>query len=312
LNRQLDRNITHLRASKHLLQQQGLSSASQGTESDVRVGSPSGGGRSVFSGIEYAPGMMDNTTSHIGGGGSLPPENSISVLNAALARVLKPGSYAAFSRGLEPIDNFFELLHVFQAGNVEVDDLVSSCLEEVKVSSQVLADACVVTPKQFWKVSDLYCTALCQCPQHTSAFAASVTGFLTLGASITSRDARSAFLLFCDFALPKLTRLLAEHPYKRVGVLRVMLAFQSNETYARVQCIRRLQLATTPDASAFIYCLAVLAADESLVSDTLIDLYCYYASVGIGMSCPKLRSASVSILTSLLAHPQATLMVHVR
>lgn len=304
--KQLDRNITHLRASKHL--QQGMASMSIGSKSELdgaRAASP--GGRSVYSNNEYMG--LDGSVAH--GGGALVPENSISILNACVSRVMKPGCHPLWAKDAEPIDNLYMALTLLRDGHQTLDPLLTGALEEIRQSSQSLADACVVTPKQFWKVSDLFCNALAHCPQRSGAFNAAVGGFCALGNSICARDARGSFLLFSDFALPKLIPLLASHAYKRVGLLQIMVAFHPADNLSRVIAIRKLQNAI-PDHGTFIYCLAILATQETIASETLMDLYCYYASIGLSMSCPKLRAAAVSILTSLLAFDMAKHMVYLQ
>ena len=267
--RQLDRNITHLRAARHLQMQQGLSAGSEAAEGG-RVSSP---GRSVYSSThEYAGGLDSG-----GSTGLLVPENSISILNACIARVFKTDTHSLWVKGAEPVENLLSGLVLLKEGSGDpaLDALVAASMEEIRQSSQSLADACVVTPKQFWKVADLFCACLLQCPRRNSSFTTAIEAFCSLGLSINARDPRGSFLLFCDFALPKLQDALQSQPYKRVGVLQVLVSFVSTDSSSRIQCIRRLQL-NAPDTATFIFCLAVLASKEVLMTTALVDSYCYY------------------------------------
>lgn len=294
--------------------QRGLGSSSIGsTKSEGEGGRSSpGGGRTSYTSSDYM--TMDTTALGTG----LVPENSISILNACIARILKPGCHALWVKSAEPIDNLYSALSILRDGNttgptdvLHLDALVTSALEEIKQSSQPLADACIVTPKQFWKVSDLFCNALRMCPHKQASFTSAVSGFAALGEAICSRDSRTAFLLFFDFALPKLTSTLANHAYKRLGILQVFSSFHTNDASSRIQSIHHLQNALQ-DVPAFIYCLAVTASREipSSISDVGIDLYVYYASIGLTNASPKLRSAAISILTDMLAFPDAKSLVY--
>ena len=297
--RQLDRNITHLRASKH----QQMAALSLAESSEGMRHSPQGG----FGGFSQSEFLGLDASSL--SAGAMAPENTISVLNACIARAVPPNAHPLWSRNAEPIDNFLSALTLLRSEAKTLDALVTEALHEIGQSASVLADACVVTPKQFWKVTDVFCASLSLSPQKCTSFNAAVSGFSTLGRSICARDARAALLMFCDFALPKLRDILASHPYKRYGVMQIFVAFQAADVNTRIQGIRRLQQGV-PDTSTFIKCLAVLAAQEQLASVTLGDLYCYYGSIGAGMSCPQLRCASVSILTSLLPHDEAKVLVY--
>lgn len=294
--RQLDRNIAHLRASKH--QQMSTFSLAEGSEG-LRLSPQGGFGHSEFLGLD---------ASALSGGG-MAPENTISVLNACIARAMPPSAHSLWSREAEPIDNFLSALTLLKTDSRNVDSLVTEALHEMGQSASVLADACVVTPKQFWKVTDVFCASISLSPQKSRSFNAAVSGFSLLGRSICARDARAALLMFCDFALPKLREILATHPYKRFGAMQVFVAFQAQDISTRVQGIRRLQQ-SVPDSSSFIKCLAVLASQEHLTSDTLADLYCYYASIGLGMPSPQLRCSAVSILSTMLQHEEAKLLVY--
>jgi hypothetical protein len=54
-------------------------------------------------------------------------------------------------------------------------------LVEMKLSSHLLANSCIVTPKQFWKVADLFVNALILSPVNSSAFESAVDAFSALG-----------------------------------------------------------------------------------------------------------------------------------
>ena len=52
----------------------------------------------------------------------------------------------------------------------------------------------------------------------------------------------------------------------------------------------------------FVHCLTVLVFLEDSFNDDLLDLYLYYCMIGVGMTSPSLRAASVGMLAVLSAH----------
>jgi hypothetical protein len=66
-----------------------------------------------------------------------------------------------------------------------------------------------------------------------------------------------------------------------------------------VQCIKRLQT-LVGDLEIFIHCLTILASLQSEHDDMMLDLYIYYANIGLGLPSPKLRAGAVAMLASLL------------
>ena len=71
--------------------------------------------------------------------------------------------------------------------------------------------------------------------------------------------------------------------------------FTPGDTASRVQLIKRLQTAI-PDLKVFVHCLTVLCYYEIGFDATLVDLYSYYATIGLGMPNPKLRAAAIWVL----------------
>ena len=331
--RQLDRNVTHLRVSKEV----GRSPNSRGDRDrsprpvspDGSVSSPagdrSGGPGSAMNGRQFFNEDFESVGGHSAGGarayssgpesahpknnnlppGHLLPENSLSLLNACIGRIMKASNHPAWSARSDAFNNFMTAL-AMQANGEPLDALIAETLQEIQISAPMLADACAVTPKQFWKVSDLYCAVITTAAYDSQSFAAATRGFHLLGQHIAQRDPNSSLSLFCDFALFKMASTLVSNPRKRVGILRLLHAFSPPDAASHVQCIKRLQT-IVPDLSVFIHCLTILSSNETSVDELLLDLYSYYASIGLGLPSPKIRAGAVSMLQSLL--PQAELIV---
>ena len=286
--KQLDRNVTHLRASKRPQNE-----SSPGKDCTANSMSPPS---SPF-GEEYG-------TSSQGPGGGQLAENALSALNTCIGRVMKAGCHPAWNNTADLYQNFFSALTLHgqgqgQGGSSEYDALIAETLIEIKLSAQTLACACTVTPKQYWKVSDLFVSALSLSAYDSSAFDAAVDAFSALGVAITQRDPQSSLSLFADFSLFKLSAALNGNTHKRLGILRVLHSFTPADTSSHLRCIKRLQHIVT-DLDPFIHCLTLLASQEARLDDMMLDLYIYYAHIGLAMPNPKLRASTVAMLSSLL------------
>ena len=210
--RQLDRNVTHLRASKAASQSPGKGQGLEGGSSfaggqrartpDGRPRTPTGhdgfggggGGRPRTPGEYGGGGGSHMHHSHAAGGGMLP-ENALTALNACIARVMTTGCHPAWSTHHDPYQNFLSALSLF-ARTKEYDTLVASALAEMKFSAQTLALACVTTPKQFWKVSDLYVNTLSTVPYDCETFDTAVEAFVALGQAVSAKDPHSSLSMF--------------------------------------------------------------------------------------------------------------------
>jgi lambda repressor-like predicted transcriptional regulator len=304
--KQLDRNITHLRASKAM---DGRSMSPTGGNQgglSSRVGTGGGSRIDTQGNNSKRYGDDDDRSAgrHAGNAGFLP-ENAKSLLNACISRIMNQDNLEIWSSQVDAYANFMSALDILTI-NSEIDELIASTLIEIKSESQLIADACSVTPKEFWKVSDLFCSIINTAPFDSAAYSTGLATFSEIGACVTQSDPHSSLSLFCDFALFKLSSTLLHNSPKRLGILQLMHAFSPVETQAHVQCIKRLQT-MVPDLSIFIQCLTILSAHEAKFDALLLDLYSYYATIGLSSASPKVRAGSIAMLGSLL--PQAELIV---
>lgn len=303
--KQLDRNITHLRISKKF-SSMGNSDNSPGSK--VRPVFPSGneygGSNNSVGGESTGSRSPDKYDTGMGGrSNNLLPENTSSILNSCISRVMGMGCHSAWSQYADPYQNYMMGLTLFgKPEGATVDSLIVSCLDEIKIAAPMIAESCALTPKQFWKVSDLLCSTLSNAPHTSSTFASVIEVFSAIGKNIVQKEPSNSLPLFFDFALQKLINTLERNPQKRLGILKILFAFSPNETKAHIECIKRLQ-AILSDLQIFIHCLTILASLETILDDALLDLYMYYAIIGLGMPSPKLRSGAVQVMAYLL--PQA-------
>lgn len=306
--KQLDRNITHLRASKQIggfgsrnNSPGGNRSPSPSSSQDFGDGPgsvPSRGGSRQPTGQQ----------SSAGGYAMANPDNSLSFLSTCISRVLGPGSFPAFSTNMDPYSNFISAINYFKS-EPEMDGLIASCLNEIGGSADLVADSCSLNPKQFWRVSDLFCTAIVHVPAESHSYQAAVDSFAAVGRCITRIDPISSLALFCDFALFKLVEAIVEHPEKRNALMRLLHAYAPPDTQSHVQCIKRLQSAL-PDLTVFIHCLTMLATKEAQLDATLIDLYIYYGTMGLSNASPKVRASAASMIANFASRAEHVTAVY--
>ena len=304
--KQLDRNAVHSKSGRKLLN---LTEGSIGMNHILAVATSQGSRPSSPFGNDHS----SPTLSHGGGGGHLV-ENALSALNTCISRIMKPGCHPAWNKTSDSYQNFLSALtiksHVQGPGQGQgqgqgqgrsksYDTLISETLGEIKLSAQILSTSCIVTPKQFWIVSDLFVSTLALSSYDSSAFNSAVDAFSCLGQAITQQDPHSSLGLFADFALFKLSSTLIFNSRKRPGILKVLRSFTPSDAQSQLQCIERLHLIVT-DMATFIHCLTITASQDTQLHDSVLDLYLYYANIGITMSSPKVRSSSIAMITSLL------------
>jgi hypothetical protein len=214
------------------------------------------------------------------------------------------GCHSTWSPYADPYQNFIMGLTLFgKPEGTTVDSLIVSCLEEIRISAPMIAESCALTPKQFWKVSDLLCNTITNAPHTSATYPIVIDVFSTIGRHIVQKEPNNSLPLFFDFALQKLLNTLERNPQKRLGILKVLLAFSPNEAKSHIECIKRLQ-AVLSDLQIFIHCLTILASLETVLDDALLDLYMYYAIIGLGMPSPKLRAGAVQVMAYLLPHAE--------
>lgn len=315
--RQLDRNITHLRAAKEI---GGRASPSKEppqsfsptanevpVASNPRSWSPKAEKEASSMLPDKPSAVLSNAQfSSVNRSGQLIPENSISLLNSCVSRVMNPQTFSGWSVRIDPLSNFLLAIDLLKNGQINLDGIVANVLKEIEASASLIADSSIVTPKQFWKVADTLCAVIINAPVKSNSYSDAIIAFRRIGSFITEKDGLTSLNLYADFALPKLVTTIYQNPTKRFGILQTLHAFTPSFSEAHVQCIKRLQNLVT-DLHVFINCLAILAIQEDALDELLLDLYSYYATIGLGAPSPKLRANCLAMLSALL--PEGELIV---
>jgi hypothetical protein len=327
--KQLDRNVTHLRASK-AMQGTGptsVSSPTQGMSDSKMMGFPSTTNDSNMG----DNGLTGNSSIISNGGNAMPgsgqpggmgtsasmnqqhPENVLSLLGTCISRVYDPKNIPDWLNGLDPYQAFLMALNSPWRADESHDVMVSNTLREICLSVKPLAEACGSSMQQYWKVSDLICAGIVNCPASSKSYSVSIDIFCGLGRHLISFESEMPLNMFVDFSLSKLNDTLAKDCSKRLGILSILDAFTSNTAVSRVTSIKRLQ-SVVPDMACFINCLMILAQAQSESKtdhedngskmnrndEMLLDLYAYYANIGLSDGSPRVRSSAIALLSLLV------------
>uniref|UniRef100_A0A7S1NJS1 CH-like domain-containing protein n=1 Tax=Eutreptiella gymnastica TaxID=73025 RepID=A0A7S1NJS1_9EUGL len=155
-----------------------------------------------------------------------------------------------------------------------------------------------------------------------------------VGKELVTRDPHVSLTLFLTFFLPRYRPLLLAYRLNILqyeSFLRMFHAYtRSTNAGFRLAVFRSLQdflctsdavsfsqmmrfadnpaieppsigpLKLSTDITPFLLCMSFLAAAEEDTPEEVIDLYMYYATVGLGMTSPVARSASMAILQGML------------
>ncbi len=119
-------------------------------------------------------------------------------------------------------------------------------------------------------------------------------------------ERRAGLDLFFEHVLPRLQPLLARGAgNKRRAALEAMCGFSAPDAPTRLYMLKRLH-AALKDVTAFLHCLTILVFMESSLDGPeglpLLDLYAYYAIMGMDHASPTLRAATLAMLAVVLQH----------
>lgn len=156
--KQLDRNVTHLRASKAMQGTASVSSPTQGMDGSKMMGFPStandsnvgdnglpNSNSSIMSGHAGMNSANNANMGGMGNGASLNqqhPENVLSLLGTCISRVYDSKNIPEWLNGLDPYQAFLMALNSPWRGDEQHDALVSNTLREICMSVKPLAEAC--------------------------------------------------------------------------------------------------------------------------------------------------------------------------
>jgi hypothetical protein len=316
--KQVDRDIANVRYSRQSLIDDAASSsptARQPPGSKSPVGSNSNSRSSGIGAGARPVGGDDLGADAIDAMRHMLAENSSSILNTCISRVVGPDTYPDWNISFDALQNLFAILDSYRNNEHSSDGLICGALREIQSTARQIAASCCFAPKQFWKVSELFVTLLFCCPVNSNAYIAAVDCFSQIGLAISLFDHSVSLSLFCDFSLNKLVSLLHSHPHKRIGIMQILVSFAPSSAESHVLAIKKLHdalsgstctdilsAASSQTLVVFVSCLSVLATFETFFDPSLMDMYTYYSVVGLSMPSPRSRAAALSILSSLYPH----------
>lgn len=251
--------------------------------------------------------MSSHTAGDVGGGSvaSAAPRavaSAMGMLNKAVAAGLRGSDVLDSLDGSKPLALAF--MDAVLATPDMPDDLVAAAMREAGRVTDALSESCLANPREFWKVVSVYQPLISKVPVDAPAFRLATENLSSLGDAMVTKDAATATSLFNDFAMRPLCAVIKANPAKRHDVLAVIYAYSASwEDHPNV--IRLLQ-ETLDDLPTFISCLTRLIYLESEFDPDLLDIYQYYCRIGMGMTSPSLRAASLGMLAVLAdSNPEA-------
>lgn len=282
--RQLDSNITHLRASRQAYVNPAASISAadnvfaRSTVSNVSPKQPRPNGHS------YEP----------------TPENAVAVLNSCVARACRPDDYANWETRLSPLENFRQAL-TEESLEGPIVKCIENALNDILFQARRLADAAKAHPKQYWRISELLCTAVIFCPVASARYSLALQAFSQFGSHLHEDDGWLANGMFMDYTIPSLVPVLRDCPKKQSGLMDLMYSFTDPQPAARTACLKRLRT-IIGNLDVFIECLGSSIELEREMDGTLLDVYLYHATIGLGNPVTRIRVAALKVLAFLAQH----------
>lgn len=227
-----------------------------------------------------------------GDAGSASGSRALDIMSDAIARSLAGSGFEGKLDTGRPAA--FALVDVLTSDSTFPDEVAAAAIAAVAAETPALAEACLESPRGFLHVVSLLQPLLAGIVEATETFVSVARAYEELGLAMAERDRALAFQLLKDLAVPALVMLVKHRPAKRLHILRVMYSFTGAVVRHRRAVITTLheQLA---DLGSFLSCLSLLIYIEHDLH-SLLELYLYYARVGIAVPSPHLRAAAVAML----------------
>ena len=135
----------------------------------------------------------------------------------------------------------------------------------------------------------------------TVIFAAVSKALTSFGLSCCTSNASLSTQYSTDWGLPHIVYLL-NTPSKRHAALSIYYAFLPDDVLSHKRAIQSLR-AHLPSIPLLIHTLSIcIFMENSILDDALLDLYHYYANMGITQSSPTLQAASIAMLVAFLPY----------
>ncbi|GBG31301.1 Spermatosis-associated protein 4 [Hondaea fermentalgiana] len=263
-----------------------------------------------------------------GPGASLPHECVLTSLSQVLADCIPAASLVAPIREDEPLLQTFVRTLADDAARTQTKAPPPASRETLTdadllgafgaLSERLDAIDLPVDPRKSWRATQLFVSMLEYVDEANDAFLACTEAFVRYAHMMVRQvdlhqdpsDRRALLDAFLDTALSRMTEMLKSAPRKRHACLTVIDAFAEHEPSTRRWLIKRLHEGLN-DLGPFLQCLTILIFMEQSLSASgpgmaLLDLYAYYALIGLSHATPSLRAASLAMFAVILQHDPST------
>ncbi len=207
-----------------------------------------------------------------------------------------------------------KILEDSQEGSSSVpDEMVFAIFEDIVVSFEGYSKP--ILSSEIWSITRMLCSLIAFIEQDQEIFHVCVEACLQY-AQMLQRQIDLYELLPSKRALvdyifqaagPKLVPLLRSCPEKRHCVLMILGAFSESDAISRSYLIKNLQEQLSDSFAPFLHCLTILIfMEENLSTEppgvALLDLYAYYAQIGLEHNAPSLRAGALAMVAVVLQH----------
>ncbi|TMW68246.1 hypothetical protein Poli38472_005714 [Pythium oligandrum] len=269
------------------------------------VESPGNGGGGVTGGVGATFEHFNRSGVYgLGGGGAsgelIQKRRPLDLLNDGVVRRLSPVLVSKLDqRGR---DKFYAFLDALHDGRLVSDQEGADLLVDIVDDPNVLAQAFMDFPKDFWKFVGAMTPLLTENDEIHPLFVAVHLTLVRIGSCCVERDGSTSMLLMMEYFMPKLPSLVRSFAAKRAPLVQIAYSFVPSTVLSHIQVIKRLRETFSEDIPLFIHLLSILLYTETQLDDTLVDLYHYYCCIGLETPCEKLRAACLSMLVPFMSY----------
>jgi hypothetical protein len=182
------------------------------------------------------------------------------------------------------------------------EDVSVRVFETLANRAQLLVDTLMKSPPEFWKVWMTFFPAITTFSESSSVFGSAVFFFKRLGDLMRETDPALTQHLVAEVGLPAVAKELVRSPEKRECLCEIIYSYTQEDTLSRLFALRALKEKLGDDLPVYVTCLSCLIALDAqlgLLDEHLLDLYIYYALVGMQSPRPRIRVAGLSILSTI-------------
>ncbi|CAD7927847.1 unnamed protein product [Amoebophrya sp. A120] len=232
--------------------------------------------------------------------GAVSGESCLAIMKPIFAEAIDADCYRIIDPRKDLVVSFME--HVEQ-----IPEGITLRILESLTGQGVLrgiAETCLKNPPEFSKIFTLFSQPLFSLSHDNPVFEGIAYFLKRLGATLSKTDPVITEHLWIDGGLPDMAKLATLVGSKREAVADFVFSYSGDTSQAHIAALRHLK-ERVAEVGVYVNLLSFLVGIEAqmgLLGDpTLLDLYLYYAQLGIQDASPRVRVFGLSILTQIVS-----------